>query len=317
MPTPVPKGEPANTALQFGTWKGQPSITLVAGERDATFLPGCGMLCASVRHRGEEFTAWPRSLAQYLDGRMTAVPFVHPWGNRLERRDYRVGRKQVDLRGIDLPTDPNGLPMHGNLRGAPFAVVKAEANERGALLVARLDYGARPDLLRAFPFPHVVTIEARLDPTGLRLTTEVEPTGRSAVPISFCWHPFFQLPGVPRRDWELRWPRCERVLVDDRVIPTGERVAQPADRAPLADRTFDDHYALGADRRFALRAGRRGVELRFGPTYPFAQLYVPKRGNFAAIEPMTATIDALGRGTTPLVKPGDRFRAWFSITTTA
>ena len=68
---------------------------------------------------------------------MTAMPFVHPWGNRLERREYRVGRRRVDLRGVDLPTDPNGLPMHGNLRGAPFDVVRAEAGARGARLVAR------------------------------------------------------------------------------------------------------------------------------------------------------------------------------------
>ena len=91
---------------------------------------------------------------------------------------------------------------------------------------------------------------------------------------------------------------------------------QPAERAALADRTFDDHYALGADRRFGLRAGSRALELRFGPTYPYAQLYVPARGNFAAIEPMTATIDAIGRGTEPIVKPGETFTAWFTITPT-
>ena len=300
-------------ALQLGAWKGQPSITLVAGEHDATFLPGCGRLCASLRHRRDEFVAWPRTLAQFHEGRMTAVPFVHPWGNRLEQREYRVGRRTVDLEGIDLPTDPIGLPMHGNLRGAAFAVTRAEATARGARVVARLDYGTRADLLRAFPFPHVVTIDARLDERGLRLTTEIEPTGRRAVPISFCWHPFVQIPGVPRREWELRWPACKRAVVDARVIPTGELVAQPAERAPLAHRTFDDHYALGTDRRFSLRARNRSIELRFGPTYPYAQLYVPERGRFAAIEPMTATIDALGRGTTPMAKPGEPFRAWFSI----
>jgi aldose 1-epimerase len=303
--------------LRLGTWNGHAAITLVAGEHDATFIPDCGMLCASVRHRGVEFVAWPRTLAEFLTGRMTAVPFVHPWGNRLEQRSYKVGRRRVDLRGVDLPTDPNGLPMHGNLLGAPFDVVRAYTNEHAAHLVTRLDYGARPDLLRAFPFPHVVTIEARLDHNGLRLNVEIEPTGRAAVPVSFCWHPFFQIPGVPRREWELRWPRCERVLVDERVIPTGERVAQPAERAPLARRTFDDHYALGTDRRFGLRAGTRSIDLRFGATYPFAQLYVPAQGTFAAIEPMTATIDALGRGTTPMVKPGERFAAWFTIATTA
>ena len=302
-----------HTALQLGTWKGHASITLVAGEHDATFLPGCGMLCASLRHRGDEFVAWPRTLAQFLEGRMTAVPFVHPWGNRLADRSYRVGRREVDLRGLDLPTDPNGVLIHGNLPGAPFEVTRAAATTTGAHLVARLDYGARADLLEAFPFPHVVTIDARLDGRALRLTTEITPTGRASVPVSFCWHPFVQVPGAPRAAWELRWPRCERVLVDERIIPTGARVVQPAERAPLADRTFDDHYALGTDRRFSLAAGARNVEMRFGPTYPYAQLYVPARGNFAAIEPMTAPINALGRGEAPLVKPGVRFRAWFTI----
>jgi hypothetical protein len=28
---------------------------------------------------------------------------------------------------------------------------------------------------------------------------------------------------------------------------------------------------------------------------------------------MTATIDALGSGRAPLIDPGDRFRAWFTI----
>jgi aldose 1-epimerase len=306
-----------NTRIRLGVWQGRPSVTLVAGDYDATFLPDCGMLGASLRHRGEEFVAWPRTLAQFQTGRMTAMPLVHPWGNRLESRAYRVGRKPVDLRGLDLPTDPNGLLMHGNLRGTPFDLVRADAGQKGARLVARLDYGEHPDLLRAFPFPHIVTIDARLDLTGLRITTEITPTGRAAVPVSFCWHPFFRIPGAPKRTWELRWPACERVLVDERVIPTGERVAQPAEDAPLARRTFDDHYALGADRRFSLAARERRVDLRFGPTYPFAQLYVPPRGSFVAIEPMTATIDALGRGLTPLVAPGDRFRAWFSVAVSA
>ena len=301
------------TGLRLGVCKGEPAVTLVAGDHDATFLPGCGMVCASMRHRGDEYVAWPRPLAQLREGRMTAVPLAHPWGNRLGNRSYRVGRRRVDLRGIDLPTDTNGLPMHGNLRGAAFDIVRADAGPREARLVARLDYGARPDLLRAFPFPHVVTVEARVDAHGLRLTTDIEPTGRMAVPISFCWHPYLQVPGSRRRDWMLRWPGCEHVVVDERKLPTGAVVGQPAQRAPLGTRTFDDHYALGTDRRFALAAGRRTIELRFGPTYPFAQLFVPARGNFTAIEPMTATIDALRNGSVPSVSPGDRFRAWFTI----
>jgi galactose mutarotase-like enzyme len=41
---------------------------------------------------------------------------------------------------------------------------------------------------------------------------------------------------------------------------------------------------------------------------------VPPNRQHVAIEPMTAEIDALGRGSAPMVEPGDRFRASFRIT---
>jgi galactose mutarotase-like enzyme len=115
----------------------------------------------------------------------------------------------------------------------------------------------------------------------------------------------------------LRWPACEHVEVDARVLPTGVRTPQRAERAPIAGRTFDDHYALGRDRRFAVSAGRRALTFAFDRNYPYAQLYAPPRKQFVAIEPMTATVDALGTGTAPVVEPGDRFRAAFTMAVTA
>ncbi len=56
--------------------------------------------------------------------------------------------------------------------------------------------------------------------------------------------------------------------------------------------------------------------MQFDPAYPFAQLYVPPEREFVAIEPMTAEIDALGRGTASVVEPGDRFQAAFNLAIT-
>jgi galactose mutarotase-like enzyme len=215
----------------------------------------------------------------------------------------------VDLRGLDLPVDPNGLPIHGNLRGAAFAILQLQPGR----LRAQLDYSARRDLLAAFPFPHLVEVDARLDARGLRLRTIVTPTGDRAVPISFCWHPYVRLPRAPRKQWTLRWPACRHVAVDDRILPTGVTNAQAAERAPLGRRTFDDHYVLGKDRRFEVAAAGRSLRFTFDRSYPFAQLYVPPRGDFIAIEPMTATIDALGRGEAPSCEPGQKFAATFTI----
>jgi galactose mutarotase-like enzyme len=286
------------------------AVKLNAGRYEATFRPDCAMLCASLQFRGEEYVAWPRPISQFRAGNATAIPPLHPWSNRLGRWSYTAAGRRVSLRGLTLPTDQNGLPIHGNLFGVAFDVVRADDTR----VVGRLDYGAYPDKLRAFPFPHVLTIDARLDPErGLTITTEVRPTGETAVPVSFGWHPYLKLPAGARTEWELRWPACEHVEVDKHTIPTGVRTPLAAQRAPIASRTFDDHYALGRDRRFSIAAEGRSLTLRFEPNYPYGQLFVPPRKQIVAIEPMTATIDALGAGTAPLVEPGDRFRAAFSL----
>ncbi len=289
-------------------------IVLRAGHYEATFRPDCAMLCASVRYRGDEYVAWPRPISQFRAGRATAIPLVHPWANRLARDSYRFAGRRVSLNGVALPRDPNGLPLHGNLLGAPFDVRRATDTR----VVARLDYGAYPEKLRAFPFPHVLTVDARLHAArGLTIVTGLEPTAGRAVPVSFGWHPFVRLPNAPRREWELRWPACEHVEVDSRVVPTGARTSQPAQTAPIAGRIFDDHYALGRDRTFSIGAGssgaRRTLTFRFDRAYAYAQLFVPPRRQLVAIEPMTAEIDALGRGTALIVEPGDRFLAAFTL----
>jgi galactose mutarotase-like enzyme len=288
-------------------------MTLRAGSYEATFRPDVAMLCASLRFRGDEYVAWPRTITAFRSGNATAVPLLHPWANRLGGDSYRVAGRRVSLRGVTLPHDSNGLPIHGNLFGAPFDVVRATDTR----LTARLDYGASPDRLRAFPFPHIVTVDARLDANrGLTIATSVQPTADRAVPISFGWHPYVRLPRGPRREWKLRWPACEHMEVDARVIPTGVRTPQRAEQAPIASRTFDDHYALGRDRKLAISGERRTLTFVFDRAYPFAQLFVPPRRQLVAIEPMTAEIDALGLGTAPTVEPGDRFSASFTMTVT-
>lgn len=288
-------------------------IKLTAGPYEAVFRPDLAMLCTSMRHLGEEFVARPRPLTDYRAGRATAIPFIHPWGNRLSQWHYTAAGRDVSLEGVHLPVDGKGLPLHGNLFAAPFDVVFAS----DTLLRAQLDYGAHADKLRAFPFPHVVTIDATLHPReGLTIITRIEPTSDVAVPVSFCWHPYVRLPAGARSAWILDWPECEHVEVDERVIPTGARTPQAAEHDRIGDRTFDDHYALGRDRTFAIRAAGRTLTLTFPPPYDYAQLFVPPTGRFVAIEPMTAEINALVAGTAPVCAPGDRFRADFHLRVT-
>ncbi|HEY2958775.1 MAG TPA: aldose 1-epimerase [Actinomycetota bacterium] len=301
-------------SVRVHAWQGEAAVTLAAGDLAATFLPDVGMLGVSLRHRGAELLALPQDLAGYREGHVTGLPLLAPWANRLAGRHYRVGGVAVDLQGLPLATDPNGLPIHGTMSarsGWWLDLVRADAGS--AWLRARFDYGARPELLASFPFPHELTVEATVEPAALAVATTLRPTGDWSVPVSFGWHPYLRLPGSRRRDWRLRLPGRSHLLLDALGLPDGDAKAEPAEDAALGERTFDDLYALGADRRLAVADAERRLTVELGEGYPYAQVFAPPGQELVSLEPMTAPVDALGSGRYELVAPGGSFSARFSI----
>lgn len=286
----------------------------------ATFVPEAGMIGCSLSHRGEELLGQRAGLRRYVESRSTmGIPFLHPWANRLAASAFELAGLEVNLEADDLPLkrDDNGLPMHGLLSAAPGWKVERHAElEDGGVLAASFDFAAYPRLLQAFPFPHRVEIEATLAAATLRIETAVEASGDVAVPVAFGFHPYLRLPAAARPEWVLTAPVRERLLLDERGLPTGERQPVEIAPAPLGERTYDDAFlAPPGGEPFVLEGGGRRLELRLGDGYPFTQIYAPEDTDAVAIEPMTAPTNALVSGTDlPLVEPGDRFSAVFSLT---
>jgi galactose mutarotase-like enzyme len=211
--------------------------------------------------------------------------------------------------------------MHGLLAAEPGWIVTEQRSGRdGATLDARFDFAAREDLMAAFPFPHELRLEVRLAGPTLTLTTTVTATGDAHVPVSFGFHPYLRLPGVPRQDWVVSIPVRERLALDGCMLPTGDREAVRIPRGPLGTRTFDDAYvAPPNDDPFVLEGGGRRIALTIGPGYDYAQVFAPKTDDVVAYEPMTAPTNALVTGgpDLPLVAPGEQYRATFSVTVTS
>ncbi len=66
---------------------------------EATFLPGAGMLCSSLRHRGEELLAQNRGVEAYVErGKTMGIPLLYPWANRLATAPANALRSGDDLR---------------------------------------------------------------------------------------------------------------------------------------------------------------------------------------------------------------------------
>jgi galactose mutarotase-like enzyme len=301
----------------MGMVDGEPAVTLAAGQLEASLLPGLGLLGTSLRHRGEELLALPGGVEGYRDGHVTGLPLLAPWANRLPGWRYRAAGVEVDLDGLDLHTDPGGLPIHGTLtahRGWRLERLAADADR--AVLEADLDYGDWPQLLAAFPFPHRLTVTFALQGASLAVTTTLTATGDRPVPVAFGWHPYLRLPGAPRAAWRLLLPFRTHLELDDHGLPTGKAADEPAEAAPVGERTFDDLYVLDADpaeRRLGLEAAGRRLVVGYGDGYDHAQVFAPPGAEFVCLEPMTAPTAALATGATPLVAPGDSFSARFTI----
>jgi galactose mutarotase-like enzyme len=282
-------------------------VTLAVGGLRAAFIPELAMVGCSLTHEGVEVLGLRGGAEAYRDrGSTFGIPLLHPWANRLVR----------PLPASDLiPHDEHGLPIHGVLpRVLPFEVT--ETTKRSVR--AEFDTHDHPAVLEVFPNPHALTVAATLDEEGLEIRTTLRAHGRRPCPVSFGYHPYLCLPGVPRAEWSIDVPARTRIVLDERGIPTGDREPVTVAPGPLGARTFDDGYTdLGAMPRFAVSGGGRTLAVEFLEGYEYAQVFAPAGHDLIAYEPMTAPTNALASGDDlQVVRPGESFTAAFRITVT-
>ncbi len=295
-------------------------LELSSGSLEAEFVPAAGMVCSSLRHRGEQLLGQRGGLDAYVAERSTmGIPLLHPWANRLGATRFECAGAEVDLGAAEPPpnTDEHGLPIHGLLAAAGgWEVLRHDSAGDGGVIEAAFDFTAQPGLMDAFPFPHTLLLEASLEGPTLTIAVTVSAAGSVPVPISFGFHPYLRLPGVERADWEVEIPVGERLLLDGQMLPTGEREPLRIEPGRLGERTFDDAFdAPPAGQAFALSGGGRRLELALGAGYAYSQVYAPADDEVIAFEPMTAPTNALITGglDLPLIEPGEDFGAAFSL----
>lgn len=280
----------------------------------ARFVPQAGMIGISLTDGGVELLGQRRGLDTYVSaGKTMGIPVLYPWANRLSTNTFTVGDEIVDITpgAAGVRVDGNGLPIHGLLAAYPGWRVVTEGHND---LLAELDFSTKHDLLQSFPFPHNVTLGVTLTDRTLTVLTTVTPTGDKAVPLCFGFHPYLQLPGVPRGDWIVTTPAMRHLPVDDRGLPTGSCADQPASQEQLGDNTFDDGYDQVTDGSvFAVSGGGRRIEVTFHSGYPAAQIFAPAGEDLICFEPMTAPTDALTTGGYATARPGETAVAQFSI----
>jgi aldose 1-epimerase len=290
------------------------------GQTEVEFVPEAGMLCRSLRHRGEELLAQNAGLAEYAaHGKTMGIPLLYPWANRLAGFDYNVAGRTVTV-----PHDPdrialdgNRLPIHGVIGGRLQWELTDPPEPDAQALTARLSWSESqlPGPFEAFPFRHDLLYEARLTGGRLEVTIVMNACGEDVVPVAFGLHPYLSPPGVARERYVVELPPMRHLKLDAEQIPVGFEQELPARRFELGEDEFDDGFdSVIEPARFAVEGGVRRLELEFVEGYPRAQVYAPRAGQFICFEPMTAPANALRSGVgLRMLEPGERYSATFVL----
>ncbi|QHC59601.1 galactose mutarotase [Rathayibacter sp. VKM Ac-2760] len=241
-----------------------------------------------------------RALVEPSDGEQppgAAGAVLVPWPNRV-----RDGRWLLDGAPQQLAiTDPaTHSANHGLLATTRYRV--------GARTADSVTLHARVDSAPGYPFALATSVRYALHPDGIDAHHVLVNESDRSAPVALGVHPYLRAGDAaePR----IRLPARERLVLDERHLPTGER--HPVDgtpfdlRAGVLERDAPWHASLTAlDRepdgtvRADLSAPGHGRTVLWADaSFTVFQLYIDRdrQPPAIAIEPMTAPPDALNSG---------------------
>jgi aldose 1-epimerase len=268
---------------------------------EVSIMPSAGNRAYEMKVHGKNilYTA-ATDLAQYqkrppLDG----VPFLAPWGNRLSEPAFWANGKKYQFNPT-LGNVSRGQSSHGMLLTSPlWKVVEVSSDAQSAHVTSRLEFWRYPDLMAQWPFAQEYEMTYRLASGVLEVRATVSNLSTEAMPILLAFHPFYRVPDIPRDEWTAHIPARTAVIVDDKLLPTGEfKPMDLPDPLPLKGRTLDNGFmdlVRDADGRatFSIESAGKKVEVMFGRNYPVGLVWEPAGREFVCFEPMAGITNAV------------------------
>jgi aldose 1-epimerase len=270
---------------------------------EVSVMPSAGNRAYEMKVHGHNILYFPdnTTVAQYAQSpALSGVPFLAPWGNRLEDAYFWANGKKYLLNRTLGNVSANGLPIHGVLVTSPYwKVTEVAADAHSAHVTSKLEFWKHPELMAQWPFAHEYEMTYSLSGGTLEVRTTVTNLSADAMPMVLGFHPYYRIPDVPRDEWTAHVPARQAIVTAPNLIPTGEyKPMDLPDKFPLKDRTLDNGYSdlvRDADGRalFSIEARGRKVEVLFGRNYPTAVVWEPAGREFICFEPMAGVTNAV------------------------
>jgi aldose 1-epimerase len=274
-------------------------LTDAAHAMEVSICPSVGNIAYDLTVNGKQILLPPSAPLPEWKAKpaQSGIPFLAPWANRLDQDAYWANGHKYLLNpdAATLRRDQNGHPIHGLLLFASdWQVVRLHADQQGAEVTSRLAFWKHPEFMAQFPFAHTIEMTYRLAAGVLEVRTAIENHSLEAMPLVIGFHPWYQIPDVPRDEWTVHLPVRDHYTLSSAFIPTGEtKPVDLPDPTRLSGRQLDDVYGgVKAEDEFWVEAKGRKISVRFGKKFSVAVVYAPQGRNVVCFEPMTAITNA-------------------------
>jgi aldose 1-epimerase len=283
-------------------------VRLRDAARDVTvsIAPTIGNRAYELKVRGKNLLYFPsQDLAAFKNSRrpgLNGIPFLAPWANRISGGGFWADGKRYLFNSNlgSVHVDSNGIAIHGMLTGSPlWEVADVRADRKSAHVTCRLPFWKYPELMANWPFAHEYEMTYTLTDGDLKVSTMVRNLSTEAMPIVLGFHPYFNIPDVPRTESTVHIAARKHVETDARLVATGAFTpSNLPDEVSLKEHTFDDGFTdLVRDTEgratFSVQAGDKKIQVVYGPKYQVAIVYAPPGQNYICFEPMTAITDGI------------------------
>lgn len=216
-----------------------------------------------------------------------------PFPNRLRDGRYTHEGKtyQFDINNADTQ---NAIHGFGNTASMIIRYISTKDDE-AMIHCCWVHEGTHP----AYPFPFAFDIVMKLTENEFYVEMAFTNHDSTAIPVGLGWHPYFVM-SENVADTSLKMPKSEQILIDERMLPTGEKQAYSAfdTLTKIGETKLDNGFFVTetGEKASVILESERG-KLHYwqelgDKKWNFLQVFTPPHRKSIAIEPMTCNIDA-------------------------
>ena len=228
--------------------------------------------------------------------------FLYPYPNRLRDGRYTFDGKTYQFAINNADT---GNSLHGfGTADAPMQVKEIKTTNTEAMIHCTWQHDGSHE---AYPFRFTFSVKMILrsqTPNSrgggeFEIEMSLKNDDSVLIPAGLGWHPYFVMSEIVD-DTSLRLPESQWIVIDDRMLPTGEKQAYSAFNTltKIGDTHLDNGFFItenGTKASVILESERGTLQYwqEIGTAkWQFVQVFTPPDRRSIAIEPMTCNIDA-------------------------